>query len=66
MRAMEELAEEGSTKLIGVSNFSVSQVEEARGHLQNHELVANQGHYSLKEKDPEITCCPTARGKRLP
>jgi diketogulonate reductase-like aldo/keto reductase len=42
MRALEELVEEGKTRFIGVSNYSVSQVETAMHALKKTELVTNQ------------------------
>jgi diketogulonate reductase-like aldo/keto reductase len=41
MRALEHCAEEGYTRLIGVSNFPRSLVEEAQSQLREHRLVAN-------------------------
>jgi diketogulonate reductase-like aldo/keto reductase len=42
MRALEELVEEGKTRFIGVSNYSVNQVETAMHALKKTELVTNQ------------------------
>lgn len=42
MRALEALVEEGKTRFIGVSNYSVNQVEIAMHALKKTELVTNQ------------------------
>lgn len=42
MKILEELVQEGKTRYIGVSNFSVEQFKEAQGYLKKEELVNNQ------------------------
>ncbi|MBU7037425.1 MAG: aldo/keto reductase [Theionarchaea archaeon] len=42
MKVLEELVEEGKTRFIGVSNYSVNQVETAMRALKKHELATNQ------------------------
>ena len=42
MKILEELIDEGKTRYIGVSNFSVEQFKKAQSHLKKHELVNNQ------------------------
>lgn len=42
MNLLEELINEGKTRYIGVSNFSVEQFKEAKEHLKKAELVNNQ------------------------
>jgi len=46
MKAMEYLVENKLTRFIGVSNFSVEQIEEAQKHAKN-KIVANQIEYNL-------------------
>jgi diketogulonate reductase-like aldo/keto reductase len=58
MRALEHCAEEGYTRLIGVSNFPRSLVEEAQSHLREHRLVADQVKYSLAEQGPRSELLP--------
>lgn len=41
MRALEELAEAGKVRYIGVSNFSVREVEQAQAALKKARIVAN-------------------------
>jgi diketogulonate reductase-like aldo/keto reductase len=42
MRLLEELLEEGKTRYIGVSNFSVDKFQKAQEYLKKAELVNNQ------------------------
>jgi len=46
MKAMDCLVENKLTRFIGVSNFSVEQIEEAQKHAKN-KIVANQIEYNL-------------------
>lgn len=76
MEAMERLLEEGSVRFIGVSNFNISQTEQARKSLRKTEIVANQVEYSLNNRRIErdllhycnrnkiniIAYCPLDRG----
>jgi diketogulonate reductase-like aldo/keto reductase len=52
MRAMNELVDTGDIKRIGVSNFSVELMEEARS-LTEHGIFTNQVEYSLADLSPE-------------
>ena len=53
MRELDALARDGLVRYLGVSNFSVEQVEEAASHLEHADIVSNQVHYSLLHRDPE-------------
>ena len=55
MRAIDELIEEGLIKSIGVSNFTVKQLERAQKATKN-KIVVNQNHYNLivRESEKEI------------
>lgn len=46
IRAMNELVEEGKTRHIGVSNFSIDQLEEAR-RLSEHPIITDQVKYHV-------------------
>jgi diketogulonate reductase-like aldo/keto reductase len=51
-RAFNEIVKAGRTRYVGVSNFSVSQMEEVRG-LSDVPLATNQVEYSLGTRAPE-------------
>jgi len=52
MRAMDYLLEQGLTKFIGVSNFSVEEMKEAQS-CTKAKIVNNQVEYSLANREPE-------------
>ncbi len=52
MRAMDKLVEDGLVKYIGVSNYTVVQMQEAQSYTKN-KLVTNQLHYNLKIREVE-------------
>jgi diketogulonate reductase-like aldo/keto reductase len=58
MSAMEKLLKEGAVRYVGVSNFSVSQMEDARAALGRTELVSNQVEYSLSNRHVEREILP--------
>ena len=60
MRAMEHLVDTGKVRYIGVSNFSVEEMEEAREAMTKHSIVSNQVIYSLRQRGIErdvLTYC---------
>ena len=57
MSAMDRLVADGKTRYIGVSNFSVAQLEEARSVSENP-IVTNQVKYSLNARDIEDELLP--------
>jgi diketogulonate reductase-like aldo/keto reductase len=58
MGAMESLVDAGKVRFIGVSNFSVSQMQEAQNALSNARIVSNQVRYSLIDRSIESTLIP--------
>jgi diketogulonate reductase-like aldo/keto reductase len=51
--AVEELIEAGKVRFVGVSNFSLAQLESARRALRRHPLVSNQVRYNLADRTIE-------------
>ena len=58
MRALEYCVQEGYTKYIGISNFSVSLIQEAQSYLNEKYLIANQVEFSLLEQKPKANLLP--------
>lgn len=50
MAAMEELVQAGKVRFLGVSNFSVAQLQRARKSLGKHPLVSNQVRFNLIDR----------------
>lgn len=53
MRALEKLVDDGKIRALGVSNFDVDDLEEAKAVLERHPLVCNQVLYHLQERGIE-------------
>ena len=60
MRALAELVREGKTRFAGISNFDAGEMLDAKRHLANVPLTANQILYHLKERGPEHRLIRTA------
>jgi diketogulonate reductase-like aldo/keto reductase len=58
MRAMEDLVDSGMARYIGVSNFSLRQLQEAQAAMTRHPIVSNQVLYSLKQRSIERDLLP--------
>ncbi|HLI45826.1 MAG TPA: aldo/keto reductase, partial [Geobacterales bacterium] len=58
MRAMEEAVANGKVLYIGLSNFNLKQIEEARNALSKHDITAVQLEYSLLNRKIEKDILP--------
>ena len=65
MRAMERLVDTGQVRYIGVSNFSVEEMEEARAAMTKHPIVSNQVIYSLRRRGIERDVLPYCQRNRM-
>ena len=61
MKALEGLVKRGRIRSIGVSNFAVRDLEEARNSLSRVDVVSNQIQYSLLHREPEDDLIPYCR-----
>jgi myo-inositol catabolism protein IolS len=58
MKAMEKLHSEGKIRWVGVSNFAVRDLEEARSYLSKTDIVSNQLRYNLLQREIEEEVLP--------
>lgn len=58
MEAMRTLKEQGKIRAIGVSNFSVRQIQEAKAALDGEELTSSQVEYNLFDRGIEQDLLP--------
>lgn len=49
LKALKYCVDEGYTRFIGVSNFSIQLFQEAQSQLEEYKLVANQVYYNLTQ-----------------
>jgi myo-inositol catabolism protein IolS len=57
-KALEKLYDDGKIRAIGVSNFAVRDLEEARSILTHAEIVSNQVRYNLLQREVEEEVIP--------
>jgi len=65
MKALERLYLEGKIRAIGVSNFAVRDLEEARSHLSRTDIVSNQVKYNLLQRNIEEEVLPYAKKNHI-
>ena len=65
VKNIEAVQKDGLSRFIGVSNFSVQQLEEARHSTTSTEIVCNQVKYNLDERGIENDVLPYCRDKGL-
>lgn len=65
MKALEKLVSLGLVRYIGVSNFTVELVEEARSYLSKEDVVANQVKYNLLDRRIEADILPYCKRERI-
>jgi diketogulonate reductase-like aldo/keto reductase len=58
MQAMESLVDRGQVRHIGVSNFSVAELQQAQAAMQHYPIVANQVLYNLNQRKIERDLLP--------
>jgi diketogulonate reductase-like aldo/keto reductase len=58
MRALEDLVERGKARYIGVSNFDLPELREARSYLQKIPLSCNEVLYHVRERGIERRLLP--------
>ena len=65
MEAMAELVVSGRVKHVGVSNFSLQQLQEAQAAMPNVPIVSNQVHYNLKRREIEAALLPYCQENKV-
>src|SRR5438046_10139004 len=58
MKSLEKLYTEGKIRAIGVSNFAVRDLEEARSHMSRTDIVSNQVRYNFLQRAIEEEVLP--------
>lgn len=53
IKTLERMANDGKIRYIGLSNFSICQIEEARSYLSTMDIVSNQVRYNIIQREIE-------------
>jgi aryl-alcohol dehydrogenase-like predicted oxidoreductase len=61
MKALEALHRSGKIRHIGVSNFAVRDLEDARSHLSRTDIASNQVRYNMLQREVEAEIVPYCR-----
>jgi diketogulonate reductase-like aldo/keto reductase len=65
MDALAECVDAGKVRFVGVSNFSVAQLEEARRALRKYPIVSNQVRYNLIDRTIEQGLLPYCQANHI-
>jgi myo-inositol catabolism protein IolS len=65
MRAMERLQRNGHVRYVGVSNFAVRDLVEARSSLSRIDIVSNQVQYNMLHRDIEAEVLPYCSREKI-
>lgn len=65
MQAMESLVDRGQVRHIGVSNFSVAELQQAQAAMQHYPIVANQVLYNLNQRRIEPDLLPYCQAHNI-
>ncbi len=63
--AMDDAVSSGLIKFIGLSNFDLKGIEEARKTLRKNDIVAIQNQYSIKHREPEKDILPYCEREKI-
>ncbi len=65
MRFLEKMVDEGKTRYIGVSNFSLDEVKAARKVLKKNDIITNQIRLNVRENLHMLECLPYYQDENL-
>lgn len=60
-RSLERLVGSGKIRFLGVSNFNIAQLEEARNSLASHDIVVDEIEFNILSRRAERTLIPHCR-----
>ena len=65
MHAMEDLVKQKKIRYIGVSNFSLEELKDAKEALSSNQIVSNQVEYNLQNRDAEKELIPYCKSQGI-